>query len=41
MSLFDQTSGQSLGFRDQANFTRMFRRIGGMSARQFRHSGLH
>jgi len=26
----------SLGFSDQANFTRMFRRIGGLSPRQFR-----
>lgn len=34
----------SLGFSDQANFTRMFRRIGGLSPRQFRridHRVLH
>jgi len=28
----------SVGFEDQANFTRMFRRIGGLSPREFRRA---
>ena len=29
---------QSVGFEDQAHFTRMFRRIGGLSPREFRRA---
>ncbi|MFC1774059.1 helix-turn-helix domain-containing protein [Pseudomonadota bacterium] len=30
----------SVGFADQSNFTRMFRRLGGLSPREFRKAAL-